>query len=265
MGRLEYKYLIPENRLDEIREYIRPYVKIDPYAKRTGDDQYTVKSIYFDTMSLDAYYNKLSGIKVRKKFRIRGYDAVRDDSLTFLEIKRKDVNVISKNRAPVLRANLKPLLNTGDIEAYVYTNNGVQDPAGQAMPFLYYYTRRDLRPAIKVIYDREAFVYKFDRNLRITFDKVLRSSLDTDITSMGDESGTVKALKGHFIMEVKTFTRYPTWLRYLIAELDITHEALSKYTICINSHRRLGKRIHTNGVHLRDNKLRKTSRKEPQL
>ena len=132
------------------------------------------------------------------------------------------------------------------------------------MPFLYYYARRDLRPAIKVMYDREPYVYKFDRNLRITFDKTLRSSLDTALDSLGSEEGSIRALQGFFILEIKTFSDYPAWLRYLIAELDMTHEALSKYTICINSHRRLGKRIHTNGVHLRETTLPEERRKELQ-
>jgi len=263
MGRLEFKYLVQERHLEDIRSYMRPYVTLDPYAARNEQNQYTVKSIYFDNRNLDAYYNKLAGIKVRKKFRIRGYDNVQDDSLTFLEIKRKKVNVISKNRAPIRRDLIKSLLNTGDIDKYIYTDNGTTNPAAQARPFLYFYNKRDLRPAIKVIYDREPYRYKFDRNLRITYDKALRSSLDTSLKHLGSEDGVVNAIPGYFILEVKTFTEYPTWLRYIIAELDVSHRALSKYTICIDSHRRLGKTVLRSGVNLRSTVSDKQLRKEP--
>lgn len=64
--RLEYKFLVSFERLDELREAIRPFVFIDEYADREIDKEYTVKSIYYDTMRLDDYRDKLAGIKIRK-------------------------------------------------------------------------------------------------------------------------------------------------------------------------------------------------------
>ena len=68
--RLEYKFLLPVERIDELRRAISPFVFIDEYAEREINKEYTVHSIYFDTMRLDDYHDKLSGIKIRKKLRI---------------------------------------------------------------------------------------------------------------------------------------------------------------------------------------------------
>jgi len=70
--RLEYKFLFPANRVDELREAVRPFVFMDEYAALEKNKEYTVRSIYYDTMRLDDYLDKLAGIKIRKKLRIRG-------------------------------------------------------------------------------------------------------------------------------------------------------------------------------------------------
>ena len=117
--RLEYKFLVPFNRLAELREAIRPFVFIDEYADREKDKEYTVKSIYYDTMKLDDYRDKLAGIKIRKKLRIRGYNFRNSESTVFLEIKRKYENHIYKNRAPLFYSDLGLLLETADYEKYL--------------------------------------------------------------------------------------------------------------------------------------------------
>ncbi|MBS1272474.1 MAG: hypothetical protein MAGBODY4_01620 [Candidatus Marinimicrobia bacterium] len=243
MGRLEYKYLVSNDHLENLREYMAPYVSLDPYAARTGHGEYTVRSIYYDNINLDAYFNKLAGIKVRKKFRVRGYNTVPTDASVFLEIKRKNVSTISKNRAPMLYSDVLPLLRTGDFKKYVYNGNGATNPQEQARRFLFYYLQRDLRPAIKVCYEREPYVYKFNRSLRITCDKNVRSSLDTTMQDLGSDHGCVEILPGYFILEVKTYKPYPSWLQYLIADLQLQHQALSKYTMGIDVQRKLGRGI----------------------
>jgi SPX domain protein involved in polyphosphate accumulation len=117
--RLEYKFLVPNDRIDELRSSISPFVLLDEYAAREVNNEYTVHSIYYDTMKLDDYHDKLAGIKIRKKLRIRGYNLQDVNSLAFLEIKRKYENHISKNRAPLLYSNLAEILKTSDYEKYL--------------------------------------------------------------------------------------------------------------------------------------------------
>jgi hypothetical protein len=53
---------------------LRPFVFIDEYADREIDKEYTVKSIYYDTMRLDDYMINLLALKLEKNLRIRGYN-----------------------------------------------------------------------------------------------------------------------------------------------------------------------------------------------
>jgi len=116
--RLEYKYLISNSILPHIRHDLLPYVNYDKHLQN-GNQDYTVRSIYFDNRKLDYYYEKIEGLKVRKKLRIRGYNFVEGKNLIFLEIKKKYDNFIYKNRSPLLFEDLNQLFETGDVEGYV--------------------------------------------------------------------------------------------------------------------------------------------------
>ena len=72
--RQEYKYLVSNELLDDIRAMLLPYVRLDSYLSKSDSVDYTVRSIYFDTCRLSLYQEKISGLKLRKKFRLRGYD-----------------------------------------------------------------------------------------------------------------------------------------------------------------------------------------------
>ena len=49
-----------------------------------------------------------------------------------------------------------------------------KDNISDAEKFLYYYVKGSLNPITLVTYEREAFFSKFDKSLRITFDKNIR-------------------------------------------------------------------------------------------
>jgi len=133
--RLELKYLVPLYLLDQIRSDVLIYTDYDKYVLARPDKQYTVRSIYYDTMRLEFYYEKIAGIKRRKKVRIRGYNSLdlnpNCNTEVFLEIKRKNENFISKNRSRVLYRDLKNLLTSGDIDKYILPDKN-RDASGDA-------------------------------------------------------------------------------------------------------------------------------------
>ena len=94
--RYEFKYLVPFSMLDKLRNALMPYLEYDKFADIRPNKEYVVRSVYFDNPYLDAYYEKLDGIKVRKKLRIRVYNEFSEDSLAFLEIKRKQDQFVFK-------------------------------------------------------------------------------------------------------------------------------------------------------------------------
>lgn len=177
MSRIEYKYLVEKKMMQKLRENILPHVDLDKYSDIREKKEYTVRSVYYDSLKFDFYHEKIEGIRKRKKVRIRGYNEYSNDSDVFLEIKRKDGPIISKFRSSIAFNNLNSLFETGDVKKYI--NNGISGPdtTGNGERFLFQIKNRGLVPAILISYEREAFFYKFNRDLRITLDKNLRSNI----------------------------------------------------------------------------------------
>ena len=232
--RLEYKFLIPANRVNELRESFRPFVFIDEYAEREKNKEYTVRSIYYDTMRLDDYRDKLAGLKLRKKLRVRGYNEKNIDSIAFLEVKRKFENYVSKNRAPLLYTNLDLLLYSCDCEKYLLNKKNLLDTKNDAKKFFYLYRMKNCAPVVLITYDREAYFSKNDSTLRITLDKNLRSKPLPLSTDLYDDAGLKSAMPGNSILEVKFFNGFPSWLQKIVSRFELNRRAISKYTICVD-------------------------------
>jgi hypothetical protein len=237
--RLEYKFLVPTDIINELRNSIRPFVFLDEYADRETNKEYTVHSLYLDTMKLDDYHEKLAGIKIRKKLRIRGYNLPDTDSIVFLEIKRKYGNHISKNRAPLLYSNLEDILKTSDCDKYLLKRKNYLEAKNDACKFFYLSKKKNYSPVILINYQREAYFSKNDSTLRITFDKKLRSKPFPKISDIYLDQQLKYSMPGKFILEIKFFNGFPSWLQTIIRRYDLKREAVSKYTICVDSNNEL--------------------------
>ena len=90
--RKEYKYLVPNDLLPDLRRALKPFLSLDDFAMQRDKKEYTVRSIYYDTKTLEFYFEKIEGYKIRKKIRIRGYNQLLGEKVVFLEIKRKYEN-----------------------------------------------------------------------------------------------------------------------------------------------------------------------------
>lgn len=225
--RYERKYLVSNTVLAELRARILPFVQPDAHAKPVdGRPQYTVRSIYYDSISHRALDEKIEGLKDRKKLRVRGYGQRERDSLVFLEIKRKISDRIGKHRARVPFNDLGELLDFGDITLLTDTAREGDD----ARRFLFNIHRHGMRPATLVTYDREAYHGLFDPGLRITFDKNIRTLTAPELGGLWSEAGLSQPWPGHFIFEVKYFENpMPAWTRSVLQEFELRHQALSKY------------------------------------
>jgi hypothetical protein len=237
--RLEYKFLVRNELLDILRRKVLPFVELDQFIKEENGNEYTVRSIYYDSSNFDFYNEKIDGIKIRKKLRIRGYNNQADDNLVFLEIKNKYENFIGKNRAPFLFHDLKSLLLTKSVESYALTNNGYANSIQDGEKFFHHIIRSGLKPTILIVYEREAFFSKFDKSLRITFDKNLRYLDNPRVDKLYSDEDLEYAAPNHFVLEVKFTNGYPKWLQDIIQEFELTRRSVSKYTICIDNSNRI--------------------------
>jgi hypothetical protein len=230
----EFKYIVPVSLMDQLREAIRPYVELDPYAAAMEDHHYTVRSVYFDTSRFDYFYEKVDGYKIRKKIRIRGYNQNTGDDTVFMEIKRKFKEPIEKDRERLTFEVMKRLMAGEGSRAFgdVEDDHGVNG-AGK---FLFHVYRNNLKPVVLVIYEREAFFDRFKNDVRITIDKNLRSVAYPCIDDLYSEDKAIPALKGNFILEVKFKDHFPGWLRIITGQLGLIKRSASKYVFCVDSH-----------------------------
>jgi SPX domain protein involved in polyphosphate accumulation len=235
--RLEYKFLVKNEDLDKLRKRILPFVEYDPFVKEGEVKEYTVRSIYFDSSKFNYYHEKIDGIKIRKKLRVRSYDNNSGDNLVFLEIKNKYDNFIGKNRAPIRFHNLANLLETKSIETYALTNNGYANSIQDGEKFLHHICKSGLIPTILIVYEREAFFSKFDSSFRITFDKNLRFYDRPQIEGLYRDEDLEYATPNHFTLELKFTNGYPKWMQNIVQEFNLQRRSVSKYTICIDSSR----------------------------
>lgn len=234
--RYEYKYLVPLNKLDELRYAIAPFFRVDEYAEDRTKQEYTVRSIYYDTPKLDDYRDKIEGLKIRKKIRIRAYNELKPDNLVFLEVKRKYENFISKNRAPLLYLNLEDALTNIDYYGFLLKKRGYINTEDDASKFFFHFRNRSSIPIVLVVYDREAYFSKFDSTLRVTFDKNLRSLPFPSINDIYNEAALKPAMHGYFILEVKFYEGFPHWFQNILGGFGFQRRAISKYTICSENH-----------------------------
>ncbi|PIP77718.1 MAG: hypothetical protein COW85_07485 [Ignavibacteria bacterium CG22_combo_CG10-13_8_21_14_all_37_15] len=237
-SRLEYKYLVHVDLLAKIRSEALIYMNYDPYAEIRPRKEYTVRSIYFDTADLQCYHEKYEGYKTRNKYRIRVYNEWHDDNLAFLEIKRKNENFISKDRAKLYLKNLQSLLRTKSAEDYLIKRSDGSSDLEEAKKFLFHYCSKQLLPSSLVVYEREALMGKFGYDLRITFDKNLRGAVKPEFGDLFNEQNLRAAFTDSFILEVKFHQRLPAWISQLITKYSLQRISISKYTNCIDINKR---------------------------
>ena len=97
-SRFEFKYVLNEKLKKKIEEQIQQFMKYDGFAHSEYNNSYFVRSLYFDSPSSFNFYEKIDGVKKRKKFRLRTYGKKIDESPLFMEQKGRNVNRVFKHR-----------------------------------------------------------------------------------------------------------------------------------------------------------------------
>jgi hypothetical protein len=187
-----------------------------------------VRSIYFDNLQKDAIYTKIEGLKDRKKLRIRTYNKAEEDSIIFLEIKRKLADRISKDRARIWHRHLEEMMDTKEFEPYMVANDHIE--VDSASRFFFNLIKYQMNPVNLIVYEREPYHGIFNPDLRITFDKNIRSKIYPQMSELYEEDDFVFPWKSHFILEIK-YSQPPmaSWLKQIILNFELKNSALSKY------------------------------------
>lgn len=212
--RYELKYLLTKEQKTVILEAMQPYMELDAFGRST------IRNIYYDTPSSQLIRTSLEKPVYKEKLRVRSYKTATPESTVFVELKKKYKSVVYKRRVSV-----------AEQDAMQYLNEGKALPIeNQITKEMDYFCKfyENLKPAMFLSYDREAFYGKQDRDLRITFDENILWRVE-DISLCSEVYGMPIIDDEYALMEVKIAGAMPLWLAQTLSEHKIFKTSFSKY------------------------------------
>ena len=218
--RHEYKYIITEQQIAELKNRLNDLMPIDPHVGPTKS--YHITSLYFDDYYNRCYYENLSGTDPREKFRIRIYN--KSLSKISLECKRKEHGKTLKTSCSLSIDQCEKLMR-GEVLPDISNQPSVLRKLTMEMLI------HHMRPVVIVGYERIPYIYRLG-NVRVTLDMRLYSSTDVLKFLEGNLAQRPVMLKGFHLMEVK-WDEYIPDVIYRACQLDnLTQTAYSKYFLC---------------------------------
>ncbi|WP_241990198.1 MULTISPECIES: polyphosphate polymerase domain-containing protein [unclassified Streptomyces] len=229
-NRYELKYLVPVELATELRDELAERMDRDPHSPVGG---YGVWSLYYDSPELRFYWEKIEGLKFRRKLRIRHYGdpaGVTDDSPVCVEIKQRVNRVTQKRRITLPYRTARQLCD----------GHAPVDHAPKERAFVHevldLVVRLNLRPTAMTGYQREALVGRSaDTGLRVTFDRRVRGR-DRDFRFGQERPENRFTVPPHLaVMEIKVNERTPHWITDLAARRNLSLVRVSKYVQSIEA------------------------------
>ena len=221
--RHELKFFITPGQYQVLSRMLRATLNPDPHGDE--NNQYHIRSLYFDTVFDSALYDKVNGTAERDKYRIRIYNF--SDAMIRLECKSKYRDLISKRSVRISR-DLAEQLISADPTGLDTTASGLVSDVFREM------RTNLLHPVVIVDYLREAWLHPAEE-VRITFDMQLRSGLNS-IDLFNPHVPTVPPFDHEeIILEVKYNQVLPPYINNLLSFAlrdGAARSAISKYVYC---------------------------------
>ncbi len=213
--RHEFKYIISYPDMLKLRKKLDGVLEID-----RDYNGYMIRSLYFDSIDDDDYYDKLDGSMYRKKIRLRIYEP--NPSFVKLEIKEKsDIHQL-KSSLIISQDEAKELIN-GNYEVLLKYEEDVAQK-------IYLILKRGLyKPKVIIEYQRVAYIT--GTTTRITFDYEIKKS--NDFNSFFDEDINYYDLidRKDIVLEVKFDRFLEPYLSNILASYGTRNQSVSKYVM----------------------------------
>lgn len=211
--RYEIKFLITKMQYEKIRKEMETYMAEDTFGKCN------ICNLYFDTSNFLLIRHSIEKPIYKEKLRLRSYGLANSGGNTFIEIKKKYNHIVYKRRISMeYKAALRYLYQR---EKQVNTQISKEIDY-----FLEYY--KDLRPAVFLSYNREAFYSKENQDFRMTFDENILWR-DYDLSLSKGIYGIPILSEDQILLEVKTASAIPLWLTGILSKYHIFKTSFSKY------------------------------------
>lgn len=224
--RTELKFLIHHSVRSMLLERWSRYLVRAPFT-----NEYAVSPIlsqYFDSPTLEFYHEKLAGVGLRNKVRLRTYGReFRSGQTTFLEIKHRSDDKVRKSRYRLPEFH----------SSFMEPANWTFDEPEMATLFGVLYERYRLRPSAQVYYQREAYEGACERDVRVTFDTCLvglhpGEALTHD--SLCDPSRRLLP-ETLVILEVKATQGMPGWVHDGVVVAELQQQTIPKYISAVEA------------------------------
>lgn len=216
LTRHEEKYIISYRQYLQLLQRARHLLTADEH----GDGgTYTITSIYYDDPADTGLSEKLDGLKLHSKFRVRTYDY----NTAFVRLERKDkLGILTNKRSARIRWEQLAQLTQPHFWERL---------DGEARDLLQQMQSSQQRPVVAVRYVRDAFCHA-GSDFRLTFDRELEAlPPDADALCDPDFRGIPVLGAGDVVMEVKYGSCQPAFMRRLTA-VQAQQLSLSKYALC---------------------------------
>lgn len=132
----------------------------------SGAQGYAIRSLYFDSLDERDYQEKVDGIELRRKLRLRIYDPAADFAM--LEMKQKEGIYQKKRSLRIARADAEALVRGCYDSLLSYPDPFAAECYGLMTMWCY-------RPKTIVEYRRLAYIAR-ENKIRITFDRDIRAN-----------------------------------------------------------------------------------------
>ena len=212
--RYELKYLLTPSQKAAVLEAMAPFMALDNYGRTT------IRNIYFDTDNFRLIRHSIERPAYKEKLRLRSYGRALEEEPVFVELKKKYKSVVYKRRL-VLPGTVA--LDCLEHQMHLPVESQIAD---EIYYFCQYY--KQLRPAVFLSYEREAWYCLDESDFRVTFDENIlyrenALSFDSEI------SGTPLLDEGQTLMEIKTSGGIPLWMTHCLTAHRIFKTSYSKY------------------------------------
>lgn len=182
---------------------------------------YQIRSLYFDNANDKALREKIDGVNIREKFRIRFYNG--DTSFIVLEKKSKINGLCAKESCRISAEEARRIVD-GDLGWMVDSGRPLCAELYSKM------NSQGLRPKTIVDYTRDPFVFA-PGNVRVTIDRDIRTGdFRTDFLNPG--TLTLPAGNSPMILEVKWDEYLPDIIKDAVTIPGRRVAAFSKYEQC---------------------------------
>lgn len=216
--RHEWKHVLNYADLLTLRHRLGAVMERDPHAI---DGKYHIRSLYFDNPDDKALREKIDGVNIREKFRIRLYN--RDTSLIKLEKKSKRNGLGTKYSASLTEEEAQKIVD-GDLDWMMASDQALVQELYCKMRY------QRLEPKTIVDYTREPFIFR-PGNVRVTLDYDIHTGQErTDF--LDPEVVTIPAGDAPILVEVKWDEFLPTIIRDAVTLPNRRVGSFSKYAQC---------------------------------